>query len=43
MAFFVAIDQIARKVDAGVGEFQKDRDRFIRVLNEAARDIKTGT
>lgn len=43
MAFFVAIDEIARNVESGVSEFQRDRERFIRVLNEAARDARTGT
>jgi DNA-binding transcriptional MerR regulator len=35
MAFFVAIDQIARSVDANVSQFREDRDRFIRALREA--------
>ena len=35
MAFFVAIDQIARSVDANVAQFREDRDRFIRALREA--------
>src|SRR5262245_41799354 len=43
MAFFVAIDEIARGVDGEVSEFQKDRDRFIRALGEAARDARTGS
>lgn len=43
MAFFVAIDEIARGVKTGVAEFQRDRDKFIRALSEAARETKTGT
>ena len=35
MAFFVAIDEIARSVDANVTQFREDRDRFIRALREA--------
>jgi DNA-binding transcriptional MerR regulator len=35
MAFFVAIDEIARSVDANVAQFREDRDRFIRALREA--------
>ena len=37
MAFFVAIDQIVRSVDAEVSEFQTDRDRFVRALRQATR------
>lgn len=40
MAFFVAIDEIARTVDAGVSEFRRDRDQFVRALREAARQVK---
>jgi DNA-binding transcriptional MerR regulator len=43
MAFFVAIDEIARGVEGGVAEFQRDRDRFIRALSDAARETKTGS
>jgi DNA-binding transcriptional MerR regulator len=35
MAFFVAIDEIARSVDANVAQFREDRDRFIRALRDA--------
>src|SRR5437867_6880490 len=35
MAFFVAIDEIARSVEGGVTQFREDRDRFIRALREA--------
>ena len=37
MAFFVAIDEIARSVEGGVSQFREDRDRFIRALKEAER------
>lgn len=42
MAFFVAIDDIASGVEAKVGQFRDDRDRFLRVLREAAAYAKTG-
>ena len=35
LAFFVAIDEIARGVEGGVVQFREDRDRFIRALREA--------
>jgi DNA-binding transcriptional MerR regulator len=35
MAFFVAIDQITRSVDAGVTQFREDRQRFIQALRHA--------
>jgi len=35
MAFFVAIDEIARNVDVSVAQFREDREHFIRVLREA--------
>ena len=37
MAFFVAIDEIARTVDGGVTQFREDRDRFIRALRDAEK------
>lgn len=40
MAFFVAIDQIARGVDAQVAAFRRDREQFIRALRDAARHVK---
>lgn len=43
MAFFVAIDEIASSVDAKVGQFKEDRERFIRALREAAAHTHTGT
>jgi DNA-binding transcriptional MerR regulator len=42
MAFFVAIDDIARGVDAKVGQFREDRDRFIRALQDAKREVAAG-
>jgi predicted RNA-binding protein Jag len=35
MAFFVAIDQITRSVDAGVAQFREDREKFIQALRHA--------
>jgi len=43
MAFFVAIDEIASSVDAKVGQFKEDRERFLRALREAAAQAQTGT
>jgi len=43
LAFFVAIDEIATGVDAKVGQFREDRDRFVRALREAAAHAQTGT
>ena len=40
MAFFVAIDEIARSVDAGISEFKNDRDQFVRALREAGRQVR---
>jgi DNA-binding transcriptional MerR regulator len=40
MAFFVAIDEIARSVDDGVAQFREDRDRFVRALEEARREAR---
>jgi DNA-binding transcriptional MerR regulator len=37
LAFFVAIDEIARSVDTGVTQFREDRDRFIRALRDAEK------
>ena len=41
MAFFVAIDQIARGVDADVAVFRRDRDQFVRALREATRQVRS--
>jgi DNA-binding transcriptional MerR regulator len=43
LAFFVAIDEIASGVDAKVGQFREDRDRFVRALREAAAHAQTGS
>jgi DNA-binding transcriptional MerR regulator len=40
MAFFVAIDEIVRGVDAEVSGFRRDRDQFIRVLHDATRQAR---
>jgi DNA-binding transcriptional MerR regulator len=40
MAFFVAIDEIARNVDADVATFRRDRDQFVRAIREATRQVK---
>lgn len=42
MAFFVAIDDIATGVEAKVGQFREDRDRFVRALREAAAHAQVG-
>lgn len=40
MAFFVAIDEIVRAVDANVAEFRQDRRQFVRALHDAARQAR---
>ena len=40
MAFFVAIDSIARSVDADVTEFRRDREQFVRALRDATRQVQ---
>jgi DNA-binding transcriptional MerR regulator len=40
MAFFVAIDQIAQGVSDDVAQFRADRDKFIRGLREAQREVQ---
>jgi DNA-binding transcriptional MerR regulator len=40
MAFFVAIDEIVRGVDADVTGFRRDREQFMRVLHDAARQAR---
>jgi DNA-binding transcriptional MerR regulator len=40
MAFFVEIDQIARSVNDNVAAFRADRDRFIRALQDAKREVQ---
>ena len=39
MAFFVAIDDIARGVSDNVAQFRADRDRFVRALEDAQREV----
>lgn len=41
LAFFVAIDEIARSVDQDVAQFKDDRERFVRALREAAKEAWT--
>ena len=41
MAFFVAIDQIARGVDADVASFRRDREQFVRALRDATRQVRS--
>lgn len=41
LAFFVAIDEIARSVEGNVAQFREDRDRFIRALRTAARETRS--
>jgi DNA-binding transcriptional MerR regulator len=40
MAFFVAIDDIARSVSDNVSAFRADRERFIRALQDARREVQ---
>jgi DNA-binding transcriptional MerR regulator len=40
MAFFVAIDKIAREVDDGVTEFIRDREQFVRTIKAAEADLQ---
>lgn len=40
MAFFVAIDKLAREVDDGVTEFVRDRDQFVRTIKAAESDLR---
>jgi DNA-binding transcriptional MerR regulator len=40
MSFFVAIDELAGEVDAGVTEFIRDRDQFVRTLRSAEQDLE---
>jgi len=42
MAFFVAIDEVARQVSDEVAEFRRDRDQFLRALKEANREASLG-
>lgn len=40
MTFFVAIDELAGEVDAGIAEFMRDRDQFVRALHAAEADLE---
>jgi DNA-binding transcriptional MerR regulator len=40
MAFFVAIDDIARKVDARVTQYLYDRDEFIEAIRKVEGDLE---
>ncbi len=40
MTFFVAIDRLAGEVDAGVTEFIRDRDQFVRTLRAAESELE---
>src|SRR3954471_5198163 len=40
MAFFVEIDNIARSVNDNVTAFRAERDRFLRALQDAKRDVQ---
>jgi hypothetical protein len=42
MAFFVAIDEVARQVSDNVSEFRRDRDQFLRALKDATREARLG-
>lgn len=39
LAFVLAIDRLVEEVDAGVTEFVKDRDQFLRALKHAEEDV----
>jgi DNA-binding transcriptional MerR regulator len=39
MAFFVAIDEVAREVSDSVTDFRRDRDQFLRALRDANREV----
>ncbi len=40
MAFFVAIDEIARSIDGKVAEYLYDREEFIGALRRIGRDLE---
>jgi hypothetical protein len=40
LAFFVAIDEIAREVEEDVTRFELDRDRFLTMLRRVEDDIE---
>ena len=39
LAFFVAIDEIAREVEEDVSHFELDRDRFLTMLRRVEEDV----
>ena len=39
LAFFVAIDEIAREVEEDVSHFELDRDRFLNMLRTVEEDV----
>ena len=39
LAFFVALDEIARSVEDDVSRFELDRDRFLSVLRHVEEDV----
>lgn len=41
LAFFVAIDQIAREVEEDVTRFELDRERFLEMLRRVEDDVQT--
>lgn len=40
LAFVVAIDRLTEEVDAGVSEFVRDRDQFLKALKHAEDDLE---
>jgi hypothetical protein len=43
LAFFVAIDEIAREVEEDVTRFQLDRDEFLLMLRRVEEDVQSET
>ncbi len=41
LAFFVAIDEIAREVEEDVTRFELDRERFLEMLRRVEDDVQT--
>ncbi|NQV05890.1 MerR family transcriptional regulator [bacterium] len=41
MAFFVAIDEIAREVEEDISRFELDRDQFLEMLQRVEEDISS--
>ena len=42
LAFFVAIDEIAREVEEDVSRFELDRENFLEILRRVEDDVATG-